>query len=198
MRTYLTNPQLRPISLIAKSLWSNWSLKKRFDRELYTGAAEAGIIHDKSQPTQRRDLCYGRVHADFERMVGGRPAKFSENTVALQNIADVLLKIGFKQDDKDLTISSKALRLIGRMDAAGYLDGYMPSIVEIKVVNYIPQFVRAADAAQLLMYSLAQGTADKTILVVIYVQPTGSFKAEARFVANQSRLIPLVNELMNN
>ena len=198
MRTPSDDLQLRQISIIAKSLWGNWQLKRKFDKDIYKEAENAGIVHDEIQATHRRDLCFGRVHADVERVRGGLPVRFSENKAAIENISLAMKRIGFSQDGRNLSVKSETLRLTGRMDAAGYLDGYVPAIIEVKVVNYIPRVPRSPDAAQLVMYAMASGVQDKAALVVIYVQPTGLFKAEARFVINQSRLVPLVNELMRN
>lgn len=186
----------RSIHTLAKSVWDQDHLKNRFDRQIWASAEAIDCVAAPEPLADATGVCPARIHADFNRMTHGRAPHFPETTSALVNIRAELDRLGFVATPDNRYVFSEELNICGEMDALGLVDGHMPTIVELKVVRWLPQIVRAADTAQLVMYELARtGCTGRTMLVAVYVQPTGQFRAATRIVFDPEKLEPLVREL---
>lgn len=193
----MTAPDSRSIHTLAKSVWNRPGLKHRLNAELRAAAEAFGSLPEAMPFARKKEIEASRLHADFTRMLRGDSCGFVENTPALANIEEVLGQVEFTSDGGSLTVASASLKVNGEMDASGFIKGWIPCILELKVVDFIPQFVRAADACQLLLYAFAKnhGRVDAAALGVVYVQPYAPFRTELRSIFNPERALPFVREL---
>jgi hypothetical protein len=186
---------LRPISLLAKSIYENPALKRRFDRQILNVAQSDETPEPVLPVVASGGVEPARIHADFNRMLRGASPKFPETAAALANLRRELDRYGFVANREAACVSSKELGVCGIPDATGVIDGY-PVIAELKVVRFLPQFARAHELIQLMLYSLARyGKSGEALLIGIYVQPQAPFRTALRFVSNQRSFEPLVRML---
>jgi len=190
------SPKLRAIQPISKSLWGSQEIKHRFDRQIWSSAEEVGCIAGPEPVAHSAGVCPARIHADFNRMLRGDGPAFPETAPALANLKTELDRLDFVADTQSRYVSSDELNICGEIDALGLIDGHMRALIELKVVRWLPQIVRAADSAQLVLYELARsGRVDRSTLIALYVQPSDGFHAATRFVFEPQKLEPLVREL---
>jgi len=186
---------LRSIHTLAKTVWKLPRLKARFDQQIWAIARQHDFVANAEPVVDFGGVCPARLHADFSRMLDGVGPAFNETSTAISNLRTEVNRLGFVANPRNRYSSSSELGLSGNVDAHGHIDGY-PTILELKVVRFLPQIVRAADSAQLLLYDLARnGTIGSTLLVALYIQPQGTFRAATRFVFEPKTLEPLVREL---
>lgn len=190
----MTNP-LRSISLLAKSIWENPAMKHRFDRRIRQ-TAEANDDREATYPVaEPGGVEAARIHADFARMLRGEAPKFPETAPALANLRRELDRYGFVANREPRHVASHELRVCGIPDATGTIDGY-DTFIELKVVRWLPQFCRAHELIQLMLYSMARhGRAGDSLLIGLYVQPQAPFRTALRFVSNSRSFEPLVRQL---
>ena len=187
---------LRPIQPISRSVWDSKGIKHRLDRQIWANAEEIGCVAAPEPVALAEGVCPARIHADFSRMLRGHGPAFPETEPVLANLKAELDRLGFAADTHSRYVSSEELNLCGEVDAQGLIDGYAPALVELKVVRWLPQIVRSADACQLMLYELSRsGRLDRSTLIALYVQPSGGFRATARIVFSPEKLEPLVREL---
>lgn len=191
------NSSFRSIRTISDTVWTNEALRYRLNAELKSAAEEVDCLHDELPFSRVWQFHPARLHADFTRMLRGEQAVFSGTTPALDKIQEALNRVGFIPGFGSRLVASESLRVTGEMDATGVIHSWVPCILEVKVVDYIPQFVRAADAVQLLLYSFCKhgGKVGDAALGAVYVQPVYPFRTELRFVFNPERAFPLVQPL---
>lgn len=190
------SPKLRAIQPISKSLWGSQEIKHRFDRQIWSIAEEIGCVAAPQPVAPSDGVCPARIHADFIRMLRGDVPNFPETAPALANLKAELDRLGFVADTHSRYVSSDELNICGEIDAQGLVDGHRPAVIELKVVRWLPQIVRSADTAQIMLYELARsGRLDRSMLIALYVQPSGGFHAATRFVFEPQKLEPLVREL---
>lgn len=192
------NSTYRSIRTTADAVWTNIVLKNRLNAELKSAAEEVDCLHDELPFSRIRQLHPARLHADFTRMLRGERESFAETATALGKMQEALNRVGFIPGRGSRLVASEPWRLTGEMDAAGVINDWVPCILELKVVDYIPQFVRAADAVQLLLYSISKhaGLVGGAALCALYVQPVHPFRAELRYIFNPERVFPLIRPLI--
>lgn len=188
--------KLRAIQPIARTVWDRAALKTKIDRQVWENAKSVGCVAEPVPVASSRGICPARLHADFNRMLRGDGPAFLETAPALAKLKAELDHLGFVADTRSRYVSSETLNLCGEVDAQGMIDGHMSAVIELKVVRWIPQVVRSADTVQLMLYELARsGRADSSILIGLYIQPSGEFCTAARIVFDPKKLEPLVLEI---
>lgn len=185
---------LRPISLLARSIWENPIMKRRFDRQIRQTAEENNDIEATHPVVERGGVEAARIHADFARMLRDEEPKFRETSPALANLRRELDRYGFVADREPRRVASDELRVRGIPDATGTIDGY-ETVIELKVVRWLPQFCRAHELIQLMLYTMARhGRAGESLLIGLYVQPRPPFRTALRFVSSSRSFEPLVRQ----
>jgi hypothetical protein len=188
--------KLRAIQPIARTVWDRAALKTKIDQQVWENAKSVGCVAAPVPVASSSGICPARIHADFNRMLRGDGPAFPETAPALEKLKAELNRLGFVANNHSRYVYSEALGICGEVDAQGMVDGYMPAIVELKVVRWIPQVVRSADTVQLMLYELARsGRADSSTLIGLYIQPSGEFRTAARIVFEPKKLEPLVREV---
>lgn len=188
-------PNHQSIHLISQDIWQQPELKHRMDRLIWQAAREEDMVFDQEPVENRRAVEPARLHADLERLLAGEPLKFPETRRALEELRSELQEIGFRPVNECRVVRDEGLGVAGIFDAAGVIDGE-PVILELKCVRFIPQVVRASEASQLLLYSLAKyGRSDAPLLLALYIQPFPPFRLGIRPVLNPAELEPLVRQL---
>lgn len=192
----MSTTRSRSIHTIAKSIWDNSALKTKIDRQIWTTAKETATVAQKLPLVEHGGVCPARLHADFTRMMRGKNCEFPETIPAINNLRTTLRELGFTPNTKDRFCFSPQYGIAGEVDAHGVVDDCHPAIIELKVVRFLPQVVRAADAVQLLLYELAhKGCIGSTMLIGLYVQPQAPFRTALRLVFEPKSLEPLVLEI---
>lgn len=187
----------KSIHRLSVSVWGKPYFKDLIDRELWSGAREAECIHPQQPVDNRVTVWPSRLHADLSRVLKGEPVKFKETRAALAVVQEELNAIGFVPANGQRYVRSDELGVVGEIDADGFIDELGPVIIEVKCVRFLPQVARAADAAQLLLYSMARNPRqiDAPVLLVVYVQPAPPFRTAIRVVFNTETIAPIVRQL---
>lgn len=146
-------------------------------------------------PVVRYEIDPWLLHEDFARLCRGEKALCQDHLPALDSIKNVLDDLGFEPSQESLNVRDDSLMLMGEMDAIGRIDG-LTTIVELKVLPYIPRRARAADAAQLLLYSIARdasGDRSEEVHLALYVLAGGPFTAVAHTIPEPAEIEPVVH-----
>lgn len=192
----------QPISYAARSLWGDErrDLKFRFDHALWSAAEEHDDVYDELPVSRGVELDCKRLHDEFEIVYEGGASADKEANEALQPAFTELAARGFKGRAGDRTVVLSKLGLRGEMDACGLIDNRMPCVLELKTVRFIPQVIRAADAAQLTLYGMGRFgeeavAAHRVGLMVVYMQAIRPFRTGVRIVLEPRPLVPLAKDL---
>lgn len=163
---------------------------------IWRAAKVEELLFDKEPRDDRVTVDAARLHADFNRMLAGQPLKFPETSAAVARIRDELNELGFEPSVEERDVRNDGLGVVGKLDARGSIQG-VPVILEVKCVRFLPQVIRATDAAQLMMYAMSGygERADEALLLGVYVQPCPPFRVGIRPVLNFSELEPYVRQL---
>lgn len=146
-------------------------------------------------PSVRFEVDPWQLHEDFARLCRGEKALCPHHLPALASIKSVLDDLGFEPSQESLNVRDDSLKLMGEMDAIGLIDD-LTAIVELKVLPYIPRRARAADAAQLLLYSIARDSAGdraEEVHIALYVLAGGPFTAVAHAIPEPAEIEPVVH-----
>ena len=187
----------RGIHILSQSIWQQPETKNRMNEIIWRSAKEEDLIFEK-EPVENRVTAHpARVHADFTRMLAGMPLKFPETRDVLKEIQAQLNEIGFVPVKEDRHVCSEELGIVGHIDAGGLIEGDVPVIIEVKSVRFLPQVVRASEAAQLMLYALARNEAQagSMLLLAVYVQPAPPYRVGIRAVIDFEALEPIVRQL---
>ena len=163
---------------------------------IWRAAKADELLYAKAPCDERVTVHAARLHADFNRMLSGQPLKFPETNAAVARIREELNELGFEPSFEERDVRDDGLGVVGKLDAHGSIQG-VPVILEVKCVRFLPQVIRAAEAAQLMMYAMGRygERADEALLLGVYVQPCPPFRVGIRPVLNFSELEPYVRQL---
>jgi hypothetical protein len=146
-------------------------------------------------PAVRFEIDPWLLHEDFARLCRGEKALCHDHLPALASIKNVLDDLGFEPSQESLNVRDDSLMLMGEMDAIGRIDD-LTTIVELKVLPYIPRRARAADAAQLMLYAIARdaaGDRSEEVHIALYVLAGGPFTAVAHAIPEPAEIEPVVH-----
>jgi hypothetical protein len=188
---------LRSIHVLSQNIWQLPKFKRRMDKLIWEEAKLQEMVSEELPVENTVTVHPARLHADLTRMMEGRPAKFAESRAPLERIKEELVRFGFEPRKVIRSVWSDELGVTGVTDAEGVINGLYPALIELKCVRFIPQVIRAAESAQLILYSLSRKAADarSVTLAALYVQPCPPYRVGIRWVMNQNRLEPIVREL---
>jgi hypothetical protein len=187
----------RSIHLISQNICQLPKFKRRMYTLIWEEAELQEMVSDELPMDNTVTVHPARLHADLTRMMEGQPAKFPESRAPLERIKEELMRFGFEPRKVIRSVWTDELGVTGVTDAEGVVNDLYPALIELKCVRFIPQVIRAAESAQLILYSLSRRSADPrpVMLAALYVQPCPPYRVGFRWVMNQNRLEPIVREL---
>lgn len=188
------NPDLnfyQPIRTCSDRVWSRPALRTAVALGLTQPEDDLSLttefepLRDDAFEVAPKDL-----HEDFTRWSQGLAPCQENNRVGLDAIVAELTDLGFAPSDESLSVRNRQLGIAGQMDAIGHIEGLV-TFVELKVLPYLPDRVRAADAVQLLLYAIArnaEGNRDEELHLAVYVLAHAPFTVVAHFIPAPGRL----------
>lgn len=184
-------------------LWDKFpAMRDGVDRHLWATAWEYGgpqdaVDHRGARPVVGID----GLDRDFKRMLRGEAPVDARSRRVLGSALKALDDIGFVASRDNGIVRNDALRIVGRPDAVGTMNGNIDTVVELKVVERFRKTARAVDAAQVLYYALckypiAEVIAGNIAMVVVYVVDTWEAEnTRLEMILNPAPLVPIVEEL---
>ena len=189
------NPTHQFVRNCSDRVWGNPAIRSIISNHLERGMPEPAAGQKLWVPGVRFEVDPRRLHSDFVRLCSGEKPQNSENIAALTSIKSVLDELEFEPSKESRNVRDDSLKLMGEMDAIGRIDN-LTTFVELKVLPYIPRRARAADAAQLLLYSIARdaaGDRSEEVHLALYILAGGSFTAVAHTIPEPADIEPVVH-----
>lgn len=188
------NPELnflQPIRTCSDGVWSRPALRTAVALGLAQPGDDLSLTTDfEPLHDEAFEVAPKHFHEDFTRWSQGLKPCHEKNRVGLDAIVAELTDLGFAPSDESLSVRDRQLGIAGEMDAIGHIEGLV-TFVEIKVLPYLPNRVRAADAVQLLLYAIARnadGNRDEELHLAVYMLAHAPFTVVAHFIPTPGRL----------